>query len=88
MKKFTIFASGVHGTEAFNMTFALFDNFTVGRSFGLSGGKLGKFVVVTIFAPEAKGTDVTTLRDKFARMSGETATAISEDFTLLDAPTP
>lgn len=83
MKKFTIFAAGVHGTEAFNMTFTLFNNFTVGRSFGLSGGKLGKFVIVTIFALEVKGPDVITLRDKFAEMSGETATAISEDFTLL-----
>ena len=83
MKKFTIFASGVHGTEAFNMTFTLFNNFTVTRAFGLSGGKLGKFVIVTIFAPEAKGPDVITLRDKFSSMSGETATATSQDFTLL-----
>ncbi len=65
------------------MTFTLFDNFTVTRAFGLAGGKLGKFVIISIFAPEAKGTDVITLRDKFAAMSGETATAISQDFTLL-----
>ena len=83
MKKFTILAPGIDSVQAVNMTFVFFENFTVGRAFGLIGGTQRKFITVTIFAtPSAEG-DVMELRDKFAKLSGIETTAISEDFTLL-----
>lgn len=83
MKKYTIFAPGIDSVQAVNMAFVLFDNFTIGRAFGLIAGTQRKFITVTIFTtPSAEG-DVAELRDKFAALSGQTTTAISEDFTLL-----
>ena len=83
MKKFTIYAAGVHGQEAFNMAFALFNNFTVTRAYGIVGGEELKLVIITIFALESDESKVTCLRDKYATMSGKLATATSQDFTLL-----
>lgn len=83
MKKFTIYAAGVHGQEAFNMAFALFNNFTVTRAYGIVGGEELKLVIITIFALESDESKVTGLRDKYATMSGKLATATSQDFTLL-----
>lgn len=88
MKKFTIYAAGVHGQEAFNMAFVLFNNFTITRAYGIVGGEALKLVIITIFAPASDESKVTGLRDKFAAMSRKLATATSEDFTLLDAATP
>jgi len=83
MKKYTIFAPGIDSVQAVNMTFVLFENFTIGRAFGLIGGVQRKFITVTIFAGATAEGDVTDLRDKFAALSGQSTTAISEDFTLL-----
>lgn len=82
MKKYTIYAAGIHGLEAFNMTFVLFDNFTITRSYGISVGKAKKFVIVTIFTDESNESKVTDLRDKFTSMA-DPATATKEDLTIL-----
>lgn len=86
MKRYTIYAAGIEGPEAFNMTFTLFDDFVVSRGFGLrpvgpAPNKLKKFVVITVFATTS--VDVLTLRDKFAAMSGVTAKATEENITIL-----
>lgn len=83
MKKYTIYAVGIHGAEAFNMAFALFNNFTITRAYGLVGGEALKLVIITVFALASDESKITGLRDKYATMSGKTATATSEDFTLL-----
>ena len=89
MKKYTIFAPGIDSVQAVNMTFVLFDNFTIGRSFGLIGGVQRKFIVVTIFANVEAAGKVADLRDKFAALSGETTTAVVEDITILSiVPNP
>jgi hypothetical protein len=82
MKKYTIYAAGIHGAEAFNMTFVLFDNFTITRAYGISVGEAKKFVIVTIFTNESNESKVTDLRDKFTAMA-DPATAIKEDITVL-----
>jgi len=83
MKRYTIFAPKVHGVEAFNMTFALFNNFMVERAFGLVSGDVKKMAHVTIFSNAAAQADVIKLRDKFTAMTGETATATVEDISVL-----
>ena len=65
------------------MAFALFNNFTVTRAYGIVSGEALKLVIITIFALGSDEPKVTGLRDKYAEMSGKLATATSEDFTLL-----
>jgi hypothetical protein len=83
MKRYTIYVAGIHGTEAHNMTFVLFNSFTVTRAHGLIGGNAKKFVVITIFALAAKEADVVSLKGKFEELSGDTVAVTSEDITLL-----
>ncbi len=82
MKKYTIYAAGIHGQEAFNMAFVLFSSFTITRAYGISVGQAKKFVIVTIFTNESNESDVMTLRDKFTAMA-DPATATKEDITIL-----